>query len=210
MPGPGVGEAVQALELGGVRLHLLTLQPGLPGEADRVARELDALDPAVLAADADTDDALRLREAAAAHRQPFHPSFVDALYRDEVARRFGAGAVRHHEEHPLLAAARFARSRKASLVPLRPVGGRPGFFARRRARAAAADATAGSPDDYADAFARALAAARAWDARAEVDAAQARLSRALTDGRAPVVALVQAHRARAFRDALAATRWIPA
>ncbi|HVM45534.1 MAG TPA: hypothetical protein VM582_06325, partial [Candidatus Thermoplasmatota archaeon] len=104
--------------------------------------------------------------------------------------------------------ARFARDRRAEFVPLRPIAPRPGLFARHRMRKAAKRAQSPSHEAFARAFAAALS--HAWDPAAEVDAAQKRLVGALTEGRAPVVAVVQAHRAEAYLAAARATGRIPA
>jgi len=80
-------EGMDVVELGGMRLHMLTAFPGLPGEGERVIRMLSRLGPAVILADVDTGDALRMRAALAA-KKPFEPAFVDALFHDDARRRF--------------------------------------------------------------------------------------------------------------------------
>jgi hypothetical protein len=195
---------METVELGDVRVHVVTTWPGLPGESDRVARELGRLDPAVLLADLDTEDALRLQKGAGEPRPRFEPSFVDALFQEEVARRFSDGKT--PAEHPFLGAARVARNRKAGFLPLRPQGKAPGFFARRRARRAALEVQAGSVEAFAPAFAEAMKREAVWDAAEDATSAQPRLRRALEEGRGPLVALVQAHRAPQMVEALRASR----
>lgn len=197
---------METVELGGVRLHVLTVHPGLPGEGDRAARALAKLDPAVVLADLDTDDALRLREAVGSARVPFVPSYVDSLFAEEMRRRFAPES--DPDEHPLVASARAARDHKASLVPMRPLAPRPGFFARRRGAKAARSAPGATPEDLGPGFAEALKREKVWDAAADVEAARKRITHALTEGRAPVAAVVQAHRAAAFLEALESTRRI--
>lgn len=197
---------MQVVELGGVRLHVLVTHPGLPGEADRVLQALRRLDPALVLADLDANDALALRKATAAGK-PFAPGFVDALFAAESARRFAAEqrAGAKPAEHPLAAAARMARDKRADVIPIRPLAPKPGLFARSRARKATTRLDASDPEPFADAYVAALAQARVWERDAEVEAAHPRLLRALTDGRAPAVAVLQAHRAPAYLKALAAT-----
>lgn len=198
---------MDVVELGGIRLHVLRVHPGLPHEADRVSRELQKLAPAVILADVDTGDALRLR-AALAEKKPFEAGFVDALFAAETFRRYAGDAKL--PEHPLAAAAKFARDRRSEFIPLRAIVGKPGFFARRRARKAAERVEAPSHDAFGLAFANALTSAKAWDPASEIEAAHRRLVRALTEGRAPVVAIVQAHRADAYMGAVRATGRIAA
>lgn len=195
---------METVELGDVRVHVVTTWPGLAGESDRVAREVGRLDPALLLADLDTEDALRLQKGASDARPRFEPSFVDALFQSEVARRFSDGKT--PTEHPFLGAARVARNRKASFVPLRPQGKAPGFFARRRARRAASELQAGAIEAFGAAFAQAMAREGVWDPAADAEAAAPRLRRALEEGRAPLVALVQAHRAPQLVEALRGSR----
>lgn len=199
------GAVMDVVELGGARLHILRVHPGLPHEADRVTRELQRLAPAVVLGDLSTDDALRLRAALAA-KKPFEPAFLDALFAEGSAERFAP--EQKPAEHPLAAAARFARDRRADFVPLRPNGERPGFFARRRLKKRARGAGATAPEAFPGAFAKALAGH--WDAASDVEAAHKRLVHALAEGRAPVVAVVQAHRADAYLAAVRATGRIPA
>lgn len=194
---------METVELGGVRLHVLTAYPGLPGDGERLTRALAKLDPAVVLLDVDTDDALRLRDSVGDARTPFHPSYADALLAEEMRRRFAPDA--DAGEHPLVTAARATRDRKASLVPMRPLAKRPGFFARRRGAKAARDARGADPDDLGVGLAEALKSAGVWDAQADVEAAKKRVLRALTEGRAPVAVVVQAHRAAPFLEALHAT-----
>lgn len=196
---------MEIVELGGVRLHILRAHPGLPHEADRVHRELVKLAPAVILGDLDTEDALRLR-AALGEKKEFEPSFLDRVFADATYARF-AGETKP-QEHPLAAAARYARDRRAEFIPLRPMGKAPGFLARRRMRKGAQAIDAATPEAFAGAFEKAMG--KDWDAGAEVDAAHRRLVRALNDGRAPIVAVVQAHRAAAYADAVRATGRIPA
>ena len=200
---------METVELGDVRLHVVTTWPGLPGEADRVAREVSRLDPALVLADLDTESALRLQKASGDARSRFEPSFLDALFEQEVARRFSQAAG-PHAEHPFLGAARVARNRKATFLPLRPAGKDPGFFARRRARKAALAIPEGKVEAFAPAFCAAMAEARAWDPAQEIDACEPRVRRALEEGRGPLVVLVQAHRAPALVERLRATRRIRA
>ncbi|GEM_PF-5087885 len=197
---------MDTVDLGGVRLHVLAVWPGLPGEADRVAREMAALDPAVVLADLDTDDALRLREGVEKPKGAFEPSFVDALLRDEIVARYAKDAL--PGEHPVLAAARVARNRGASILPLRPTAHMPGLFDRRRARKAAAAVPAVDIKSFGPAFAAALAKEDVWSAEADAEAAWPRLTRALTDGRAPLLCLAQAHRAAPILKRLHETRRI--
>lgn len=197
---------MDTVDLGGVLLHVLPVWPGLPGEADRVAREIGALDPAVVLADLDTDDALRLREGLGKGKGEFAPSFVDQLFHDEVVARYAKDAL--PGEHPILAAARVARNRNASLVPLRPTADKPGLFDRRRARKGAQAVGAVDLKSFGPAFAAALAKEDVWSAEADAEAAWPRLTRALTDGRAPLLCLVQAHRAAPLLDRLNRTRRI--
>lgn len=195
---------MDTVDLGGVRLHVLAVWPGLPGEGDRVARELAALDPAVLLVDLDTDDALRLREAVGQPKGVFAPSFVDQLFHDEVVARYAKDAL--PGENPMLVAARVARNRGAATLPLRPTANRPGMFERRRARKAAAALPAADIKAFGPAFAAALAKADVWRAADDAEAMWPRLTRALTDGRAPLVCVVQAHRAAPVLERLQNTR----
>lgn len=197
---------MDTVDLGGVRLHVVTAYPGLPGEGERVSRALAKLDPAVVLADVDTDDALRLRESIASGQGAFEPSFVDALFEAEARRRFAPDA--QAGEHPLLAAARLARDRKATYVPLRPLADRPGFFARRRGAKAARAARGATTEDFPEGFAAALEREKVWTAKADVEAAHKRLTRALSEGRAPIALVLQAHRAAPFLEALQSTRRI--
>lgn len=197
---------MDTVDLGGVRLHVLAVWPGLPGESDRVAREMGALDPAVVLADLDTDDALRLREAVGKPKAAFTPSFVDALFHDEVVARFAKDAL--PGEHPVLAAARVARNRGAAILPLRPTAKKTGLFARRRARKAAQAIGAVDIKAFGPAYASALAREDVWSAEEDAEAAWPRLTRALTDGRAPLLCLVQAHRAAPVLARLQNTRRI--
>lgn len=198
---------METVELGDVRLHVVTTWPGLSGEADRVAREVSRLDPALLLADLDTEGALRLQAAAGA-KGAFEPAFLDALFEAEVARRYSSGGP--PGEHPFLGAARVARNRRSSFLPLRPKADEPGFFTRRRARKAALAIPACTVEDFGPAFAEAMVRVDAWDPAAEVASSEARVRRALEEGRGPLVALVQAHRAPRYLDQLRATRRIRA
>lgn len=195
---------METVELGGVRLHVLVATPGAPGEADRVFRELGRLSPAVVLVDLDTDAALRARAALSKKDGVFEPSFVDALFAAEVKRRFAPESK--DGEHPVVAAARFARDKRAELLPILPLGPKPGFFARRRATKALASLDADAPDKLGAQAPDALAAAKAWDARAEADGAHKRILKALQDGRAPIVLVVQAHRATLVYERLMQTR----
>lgn len=197
---------METVELGGVRVHVITAYPGLPGEGERVARALSKLDPAVVLADVDTDDAMRLREAIGSPKAAFQPSYVDGLFLEENRRRFAPEA--EAGEHPLLAAARLARDRKATYIPLRPLAAKPGFFARRRGAKAAREARGATPEDFPAGFADALAREKVWSAPSDVEAAHKRLTRALGEGRAPIALVLQAHRAAPFLEALQATRRI--
>jgi hypothetical protein len=195
---------METVELGDVRLHVVTTWPGLSGEADRVAREVSRLDPALVLADLDTESALRLQVASGDAKVRFEPAFLDALFEQEVARRFTEAGP--HGEHPFLGAARVARNRKATFLPLRPKGDAPGFFARRRARKAALAIPDCKVEAFAPAFSAAMASAGAWDPAKEVASCQPRVRRALEEGRGPLVVLVQAHRAPALVEQLRATR----
>lgn len=177
------------MDLGGARLHLHVAMAGIPGEADRVKRALASLDPAVIVADIDTQEALSLRTG-------FAPSFIDAIVADEANRRYAKGDPAG--DHPLVATARLASARKADLIALRPSAKRPGFFARRRATAALAAIEADDPRSFAIAVSPALAKARVWVAREDAEAAAPRLERALAGGRAPIALVAQAHRAEAL------------
>lgn len=199
---------MDVVELGGVRLHLLSTFPGLPHEGERALRTLTRLAPAVILGDVDTSDALRIREALTHKKSTFEPSFVDALFRDEAQRRFAPDV--HPGEHPLVATARYARDRHAQFVPLRAIAARPGFLARRRAARALRHVEAKDPVAFAHAFELALAEADVWRAQEDVAPAHGRMLRALSDGRAPIIAVLQAHRQAAFEDAVLATGRIPA
>lgn len=198
---------MDVVELGGIRLHLLRVHPGLPHEADRVARELTKLSPALVLADLTTDDALALR-GALGEKKPYEPSFVDALFFDETHRRFAGDAK--SPEHPLMAAARWARDRRAEFIPLRPNSPKPGLFARRRGRKTIEKLDVANHAAFPLAFVKALGDAKVWDPAADIEASQKRLIRALTEGRAPIVAIVQAHRADTYTHAIRATGRIPA
>lgn len=198
---------MDVVELGGIRLHLLRVHPGLPHEADRVTRELTKLAPAIVLADIDTDDALRLR-GALGDKKPFEPAFLDALFADESFRRFAGDAK--SAEHPILAAGRWARDRRSEFIPLRPIGKAPGLFARRKMRKTIEKLDAANHAAFPPAFVKALTDAKAWDPAPEVDAAHKRMLRALTEGRAPVVAIVQAHRSDAYLALARGTGRIPA
>lgn len=199
---------MDVFELGGIRLHLLVVEPGLPGEADRVHRELQRLAPAVILGDIDTEDALRLRAALAQKKGVYEPPFLDALFASEMTRRFAPESILG--EDPIVAAARSARDRRAEFVPLRPASRTPGFFARRKLRKLVHAVPANDRAAYPAAFVAALTSAGAWDPAIDADAAQKHLARALTGGRAPVVAVVQAHRAAAFRALVQGTARIHA
>lgn len=199
--------AMDVVELGGIRLHILRVHPGLPHEADRVTRELQKLVPAIVLGDLTTEDALQLR-AALAKKEPYEAGFVDALFQDATRERYGGEAAASTLEHPLAAAARFARDRRSEFIPLRPIEKKPGWLKRRRARKAATRIVAPTFEHFPAMFVTALAGT--WDPVAEVEAAQKRLLRVLADGRAPVVAIVQAHRAEAYLAAARATGRISA
>lgn len=199
---------METVELGGVRVHVVTTWPGLSGEADRVAREVSRLDPALVLADLGTEDALRLQQAAALPRPVFEASFVDALFEEEVARRYAEKGP--HGEHPFLGAARVARNRKATFLPLRPQAEAPGWFARRRARKAALAIAPCTVEEFGGRFARAMHEAGVWDSAQDVASAEPRVRRALEEGRGPLVALVQAHRAPALVEQLRSTRRVRA
>lgn len=193
---------MDVVELGGVRLHLLTAYPGLPGAADRILQPLQRLAPAIILGDVDTDDALRMRAALAA-KKPFEPGFVDALFLTEARRRFADD--RKPGEHPLAAAARYARDRGAEFIPLRALADSPGFLKRRRARKAVEALDVRDPDLFPEAFERALREADVWSADAEIESTRKRMVRAVSAGRAPVVAILQPHRRPSFEDAVLAT-----
>lgn len=195
---------METVELGDVRLHVVTTWPGLAGESDRVAREVSRLDPALVLADLDTEDALRLQQASGQRQPRFEPSFLDALFQAEVARRFSDGDV--PSEHPFLGAARVVRNRKATFLPLRPRAEGLGFFARRRARKAAAAIPPTKVEDFGAAFASALTREGLWDAAGDVAASEPRVRRALDEGRGPLAVLVQAHRAPALLAQLRSVR----
>lgn len=197
---------MDTVDLGGVRLHVVTAWPGIPGEGDRVAREVARADPALLLLDLDTPSALALREAAAQTRAAFEPAFVDALFADEVARRHAKGEA---SEHPFVALARVARNKRINVQPLRPGGAAPGFFKRRRARKAAQRAPDVALEAFPAAFAKSLADADAWDPHADAAAIEARVSKAMTEGHQSVLAVLQAHRAEAVLKGLRALRRIP-
>lgn len=196
---------MDTLDLGGIRLHVLVAWPGLPGESERVARAAAGLDPAIVLADLDTAAALRLREALAGPRPRVEPSFVDGLFAERVRERFGQGEPL---EFPFLALGRMARDRRWDLVPLRPAEARPGFFARRRLARRAARADAPALEAMPAAFAAALEGA--WDPAQDALAAEPRLRHALGEGRAPVLAVLQAHRAEAMLRRIEALGRIPA
>ncbi|HUR69251.1 MAG TPA: hypothetical protein VM370_08390 [Candidatus Thermoplasmatota archaeon] len=199
---------MDVVELGGMRLHLLTAYPGIPGEAERVTRTLGRIGPAMVLGDLDTEDALRLRASFTDKKKPFEPGFVDRLFQEEMRRRFAADVK--PGEHPLAAAARFTREKRLDFVPIRPIAGAPGFLARRRATKAARAIEVRAPEEYPHAFEVALEAVDVWHSHAEADGAQKRLVRALSEGRAPVVAVLQAHRQAAFEDLVLRTGRIPA
>lgn len=192
---------METVELGDARLHAVPVYPGVPGEADRAVKEVARVDPAVILADMDTDECLRLIESLGRGGAALELAFVDDLFAQEARRRFAQGE--RDGEHPLHAVARLARRTRASFIPLRPVTKAPGWLARRRARAAVASIP---PDLQAPAFARAFAQALAqrkvWRADADAVASEPRARRALAEGRAPVVALLQGHRADAVVNAL--------
>lgn len=198
---------MDVVELGGIRLHLLAVHPGVAYEADRTIQMLGRLAPAVILGDVDTGDALQIRRAIG-EKRPYEPGFVDALFESESRARFARDA--RAVEHPLQAAARYARDRGAEFVPLRPMGARPGLLRRHRVKRAVANIEAKEPAAFADAFAHVLAERHAWDPASEIEAAHKRLLRALMDGRAPVVAVIQAHRRALYEDAVLATGRIPA
>lgn len=199
---------MDVVELGGMRLHLMTAFPGIPGEAERVTRLLTRLSPAVILGDVDTADALRLRASLADKKVPYEPGFVDRLFQDEARRRFAPDIKLG--EHPIVAAARYGRDRRADFVPLRAIAPGPGFLARRRAVKVMRNAAAERPEDLAHVFATVLADVDAWHVEREVEAAQKRFVRTLSEGRAPAVAVLQAHRQAAFEDAVLQTRRIHA
>lgn len=199
MPAPA-RDAMDVVELGGIRLHILRVHPGLPHEADRVTRELQKLAPAIVLADLTTDDALQLR-AALAEKKAFEPSFVDALFYEATRERYGPDAKT--TEHPLAAAARFARDRRSEFIPLRPIEKRPGWLKRRAMTKLAKRLDAPTFEHFPGQLAKALAGR--WDPATEVEAAHKRLVRVLADGRAPIVAVVQAHRYDAYLAAARAT-----
>lgn len=198
---------MDVVELGGIRLHLLHAYPGLPGEADQVLRGLAKLAPAIILADLDTEDALRLR-AAMAEKRRWEPGFVDALFENETRRRYADDTK--PEEHPVAAAARYARDRHVELLPLRALAPKPGFFARRRAQKAVASLEAADPAAFPATFQEALREARVWNADDAAESMRQRMQRALREGRAPVVAIVQAHRRAAFDEVVRSTRRLPA
>ena len=200
---------MDTVDLGGTRLHVVAALPGVPGDAERVLGELNGLDPAVVVADLDTDECLRLLESLGRSSRPYALSYVDGLLLEELARRFGRGE--RPGEHPMVAGARWARGHGRPFIPLRPVTPDPGWLARRRGRAAVRALPEGlAPRAFADAFARVLADVKAWRAEEDVERAQARLHRALVDGRAPVAALVQAHRVAPLLRSLRSIGRVPA
>lgn len=192
---------MDTVDLGAARLHVVTVVPGLPGDADRVLREVAAADPAVILVDLDTDETLRLLESLGRSSKPYASSYVDGLLREEVARRFTKG--RHGGDHPLVAAARHARAHHIMFIPMRPITRDPGWLARRRGRhAARALPDELDPVAFADAYARVLGRLKVWRVQEDVARAEARVHRTLLDGRAPVLALVQAHRVAPFIESL--------
>lgn len=189
---------MQTVELGGVRLHVLVVQPGLAGESDRASSALAQLDPATVILDVDTDEALRLREGDA---RPYAPGYVDGLYAEEVQRRFTS--ARSDEEHPFVAVARVARNLRSGIVALRAQGVKPGLFASGRARRAARSVKNVDASLLGAAFAQALHEAGAWDAALDAAGGAKRLERALDEARAPIVLVVPGHRAAAWQARLA-------
>ena len=197
--------AMDVVELGGIRLHILRVHPGLPHEADRVTRELQKLAPAIILGDLTTEDALQLRTALA-EKTPYEPGFVDRLFYDATRERYGPDEKT--TESPIVAAARFGRDRRSEFIPLRAIEKKPGWLKRRGMTKRAKKVDAPSFEHFPGAFVKALAGA--WDPAVEVDAAQKRMLRVLAEGRAPVVAVVQAHRYEAFLAMARGTGRIPA
>lgn len=195
--GPRHRCVVQTVELGPLRLHALRIHPGVPGEADRVAREIARVDPGTLLVDLDTDAALRALEAKGPAAASFRPGFVDGLYYDATRERFAKQVAR--EPHPLVMALRTARTHRTDFIALRTPGDEPGFFARAGARRAISRI---GEDQDAEAFTRAFASTLvkrgAFDPAADVAGMMPRLENALDSGRAPFLALMQAPRADAF------------
>lgn len=122
-----------ALTFGPERLHAFLVVPGRAGDARRLGEGLRAAQPLAVAALVDPGHALALRQSLAGARA--EAPFVARLVASEVASRHRGDAV-----DPVLAAARHARESDVPFLPLLPPQGRPGFFARRRLRKAAAAA----------------------------------------------------------------------
>lgn len=200
---------METVDLGGVRLHVVVTTPGLPGEAARVVKALASIEAAAILTDMDTDECLRLLEALGRANRPYALSYVDGLFQEQVRARYAP-----HErasEHPFLDVARYARKTRASLIPMRPVTADPGWLARRRGRKVASlIPETVEPGALGPAFADALAGAKVWRAEDDARAAQTRLLRTLAEGRAPVAAVIQAHRAPATLAWLRAERRVPA
>ena len=160
--------------------------------------------PAVVHADLDTCDALRHREAVSKPKPLFEPPALDAIFHEEVVKRFAHEAL--PGEHPILAMGRVARNKNAVIIPLRPTAKKMGFFHRRKARKVAEAIPETKLPDFGPTFAAAMHAADLWSAEDDAELAWPRVTRALTDGRAPLVALVHAHRAPPLLARLATTR----
>lgn len=176
---------------------MLRVHPGLPGEADRVAREIARVEPGTLLVDLDTESALRLVELKGKGARKFTPSFVDALYQSATHARFAKGM--DAELHPLAAAHRSARANKADFIALRAPPREPGIFSRwslRRDIKGIADSS--DPDAFTRAFTARLVKRGALDPASDVKGMAPRLESALDSGRAPYLALMQAPRADAF------------
>ncbi len=116
---------VESLTLGATHLSIVSSVPGRPGEGRRVRREVEALDPNVVACDCDMEMALALGRAAAENSLP-----VDGWVMRAFREANGARTAADIEDHALLGAARAARKTGATLVPLHPASRKPGLVRR--------------------------------------------------------------------------------